>query len=55
MIIKSKEINGCHIQFVTNDRMHSKLTDYGETFKEDATLKLNIVFSELMKTVNQFQ
>jgi len=55
MIIKSKEINGCHMQFVTNDKMHSKLTDYGEVFKEDITPKLNILFNELMKTVSQFQ
>ncbi len=55
MIIKSKEINGCHMQFITNHAMHSKMTDYGSTFKEDVTPKLNILFSELMKTVNQFQ
>ncbi len=55
MIIKSKEINGCHMQFVTNGHMHGKLSDYGSAFKEDVATKINILFDELMKTVNQFQ
>ncbi len=55
MIIKSKEINGCQMQFVTNHNMHSKLSEYGKTFTEDVEIKINILFDELMKTINQFQ
>lgn len=55
MIIKSKEINGCHVEFKTNGIQHGKLSDYGSAFTEDVEIKINILFTQLMKTVNQFQ
>jgi len=54
MIIKSKDIRGCYVEFKTdNGATHSLLTDYGIEFKQELTFKLNILFTELMKSIPQ--
>ena len=51
MMIKSRTINGCYLQFVTSSDMHSILSEKGPDFLKRLNPKLNELFVQLMKDV----
>lgn len=51
MIVKSRTINGCAVQFITDSNMHSILSEKGQEFLNRLNPKLNELFVQLMKEV----